>query len=688
MPPCLALAFDLKNINKAWRWVLTSDAKYKNYFRNVYSAYSTTDEQNLKKLKDKLSRGIYRPTYACKIYYPKKSGILRPISLLAIEDQIIYQALVNVIADKLLPRVRNRYFKEVFGHLYSGRKSKFFYKKWQDGYRAFDKAIRETFSAGYIYRANFDLTAYYDSIDHNVLKYFLSDLGLDNDFNNFLINCLKHWTSVSDEQKIFQGHGIPQGPIASGLLSEVILSYFDSNKRNTRKVKYFRYVDDIRLYAKKVHDLRHQLVELDLLSKSVGLFPQSAKIDIKKVENIADEIKSISNPPDPVNRISGDQKRVRKALVQHTKYFKIRDETKLKWIIAQLVPTSAISKRLFRLLKNSPHLYSSVFRYLRKYTEIPTEISKELLNLLQEEDLYPTYSAELIMAMIGKTQTNMVHKYTRAINKIVRERCNFIGSADLYTAANSWSLYYRELRYDETMDLFQDNKSWWSRVQLLNHVDMSFIGTPSYEVLLNDLVKSNSVDLSVTAAYLLAINNLNLESPRRHINSTAEIILKNFGLIRRAKSFECGIVYALREMDCNPVCIVPWKNIFGSRYKDAERKIVRAKSYFKTDPTAWVNIIDTFDDMLVDSLFSHDTTLGSFSLGNLGSVLHSTSRFANNYPELFEAVSQIHKKRLESDLSHPIEKRTGKVTRPIKHSYIGKAKKLLFNGYSELMAKW
>ena len=406
------------------------------------------------------------------------------------------------------------------------------------------------------------------------------------------------------------------------------------------------------------------------------------------MEDITDEIKSISNPPDPVTNISGNQKKAQKALKRHTKYFKIDDKTKLKWVIAQLLPTSAISKRLFRLLRNYPHLYNSVFRYVKRYKEIPTEISKELLNLLDEEDLYPSYSAELIMAIIGITPTNMLHKYNRVINKILRERCNLIGSVDLYTAANSWLLHYRELCYAGTISLFQDNKNWWSRVQLLNRIDMSFIGKPSYEALLNDLVKSNNVDLSVTAAYLLAVNALNIGSHRRNINPVAEIILKNFGLIRRVRSFECGISYALREMDCNPVCIVPWRNIFGLRYKEAERKIIRAKGYFKTDPTAWVNIIDTFNDMLIDALFSHDTTLGSFPLGNLGSVLHPTSRFASGYPELFKAVSQIHQKRLESDLSHPVERRTGKATKPIKYRYVSKAKKLLFNGYSELMTKW
>src|SRR5262249_24672447 len=148
-----------------------------------------------------------------------------PLSLLTVEDQVVYQALVNVVAEHLHPKVKHRYRREVFGHLYAGRNATWFYQKWQKTYAAFNEAARGAFAAGFRYTAKFDLTAFYDSLDHGVLCHFLQELGLDGDFTALLTKCLCQWTSTEGE--IFHNHGIPQGPLASGLLAEVVLQHFD-----------------------------------------------------------------------------------------------------------------------------------------------------------------------------------------------------------------------------------------------------------------------------------------------------------------------------------------------------------------------------------------------------------------------------------------------------------------------------
>jgi len=150
------------NLQRAWRWIRSNpDATYKSYFRELYSIYAIADEallddlrNRLKRgiyepsLRNRLKRGIYEPSHAIKIYFPKPSGILRPYTLLTIQDQIVYQAAVNVIAEKLYPKIRHRYYKDTFGHLYAGKKSIWFYRKWSDGYSKFNNAVREVFNDG------------------------------------------------------------------------------------------------------------------------------------------------------------------------------------------------------------------------------------------------------------------------------------------------------------------------------------------------------------------------------------------------------------------------------------------------------------------------------------------------------------------------------------------------------------
>jgi len=238
---------NIDNLRLAWRWIRSNpDRVYKSYCGDLYLRFALDDEGNLNRLSEKLRKGTYRPSHACKLLFPKQSGIFRPYSILSVEDQIVYQAMVNVVAEHLAPSARQHYLKTNFGHMYAGVHSVWFYRKWSAGYSAFNKAARTAFGSGKHFNASFDLTACYDSLDHGVLTYFLKRIGLKPVFTEPLMALLSVWTAT--QSHIYQNHGIPQGPISSGLLSEAVLSAFDNLKKSP-DVEMLRYVDDIKLFA-------------------------------------------------------------------------------------------------------------------------------------------------------------------------------------------------------------------------------------------------------------------------------------------------------------------------------------------------------------------------------------------------------------------------------------------------------
>lgn len=293
----------LANLRRAYRWLLSNpEYRYKNLFRDSYSAYAISSEMNLHHLRDALGHHRFEPSHASKIFVPKPSGVLRPITLLTVEDQIVYQACVNVIADCLKPLTKQRYRKRIFNHLYAGKRSKFFYLKWQDSYRMFGDTVRRLVNQGYVHAADFDLTSFYDSIDHNVLRHFLTHLGIELELTNFLLHCLQVWTSSTwntSTSIIYLGHGIPQGPLSSGMLSEAVLMHIDKIGESGGRTRYLRYVDDIKLYAMNEAHLRQKLIALDIGSNEIGLFPQTSKINIHRIKDAEEEIKSVSRPPEP-----------------------------------------------------------------------------------------------------------------------------------------------------------------------------------------------------------------------------------------------------------------------------------------------------------------------------------------------------------------------------------------------------
>ena len=680
----LKKAYKLENLERAWLWIRTNpNPLYKSFFRDIYKAYSITESAKLNDLRKRLNNGMYSPTHAVKTFFPKKSGILRPYSLLCIEDQIVYQALINYIADMLLPRVKHRYYKTVFGNLYAGKRSYFFYRPWKDAYRRFSHALEDSYNRGFVYTASFDLTACYDSIDHAVLGHFIKEINIDKEFINALCDNLSYWTASDHIQPIYQEHGIPQGPISSGLLAECVLRYFDQNyKTVSKRVKYFRYVDDIRLLAKSEKELRKSLIELDLLSKNIGLFPQSSKIDIHRIKNINEEIKTISNPPEIVTiPKSPNQQSVRKRIKKLSPRYKVINETRFKYVLASATPNTEIAKRLLRILENQQHLYLSVSNYLRKFEKFSYGLSKNALKLLKDQDYYPSFTAALINVLNDRVHAKFKGQFTITCKNYLNHPNPELFSASISSLLDSGSISYQRTIY------LLEKRNWWEKTRILKSLNQDWFGSPSYSAIVNKTLNEKIVDVAIVSAEITISKDVSLNRPIK-ANKNAQFMLKEAGIIGRTRSADCPVSEIFISILGRSLQGVKWKLILGEHYKHLRRKAIRWKGYINTDPTAWVNITDTINDVILDSLFKHDTGIGKYKLGSIGSCLNSKSRFAKKYPMLFDAANHVHNMRKKSDLSHPYDRSTGKITSAVKFKDIDPIKKLLIKGYSEMWRLW
>lgn len=679
----LTRAWSIDNLRRAWQWIRSNpDRSYKGYFRQLYSVYATADEALLNNLRNRLNRRVFVPSNAGKVFFPKPSGILRPYTLLAIEDQIVYQALANVVAERLLPHVRSRYNKQVFGHQYAGNSSVWFYRKWSDGYKAFNTAAEEAFKNGYTWTASFDLTAFYDSIDHNVLRHMLGDIGLDKDFGHRLTDFLAQWTATSTQ--IYHNHGIPQGPLSSGLIAEVVLKHFDDQRLSGFDVKYFRYVDDIRLFAKKEEHLRHALVALDRISKDVGLFPQSGKIDIHLVKDIADELKSVSNPIEPVlSTPAPDQKALRKRIIKLTPGYKVANATRFKFLLSKASPSSRLMDRLWRIYEHAPHYYPQIAGHLSKFDEIPERHASRLIQEIEAQELYPAVRAALINASIGKLPASAIPVAKTILKKLWHPKS---AQVDISDALWRWlcrekHLTNRQMRYG-----FTGHHPTWLQMRLHFGMQWDAISPDQRNNWLNTTMRSKHADVALSAAWLCGMHGIAPSKPTKDIHPLAKLMLKELGLMRRGDSSVCGIRLAISEMTGHDIP-VRWKKFFGKSYKRAEAQITTCKGYFKTDPSAWANAIDVFNDLWLDALHRHETTLGGYTLGRSGSTLDNPVRLKSAYPAIANMAMKFHEKRLESDLSHAEVRKTKKATKPIKFKWLRVGARLLRRGAEELHLK-
>ncbi|MEQ6340246.1 MAG: RNA-directed DNA polymerase [Gammaproteobacteria bacterium] len=594
------------NLQRAYRWTQSNpDAFYKGHFRDTYTAYAAASKLHLSRLRRVLARKAFRPSHASKLYFPKPSGLLRTFSLLSVDDQIVYQACVNIIADKLKPLVKSRYNKSIFGHLYAGKSSLFFYLKWQDGYRAFGQQIVAHVESGHRFVANFDLTAFYDSIDHRVLRHFLQDIEVDADLIDFLMSGLVVWTSSTwpnGEEPIYHGHGIPQGPLPSGLLAEALLKYLD-DKGIQSGARYLRYVDDIKIFAKTEHQLRQRLVGLDLASKEVGLFPQSSKVAISEVKNPYEQIKSVSHPPEPSLRPKANQEKLRKRLLELTRRGRVSDDTKtrFKYLLGNAQPHSQLNLRLLKVLEHQPALSTNISNYIAKYPKLPQQFGATLVQVIKEQHIYHAVAADLLRASLmnlaGKPRIDCAaYCETRLFNPPAKSE-PLQGS--LRAALWAWILKEGRVTYARTREGLEQEHDPWVVKEIVMHLRVDAFGPASHEELLNISLRSQHPDVSRCSALRLVEDKLAVTGEERTIPESAKPILFSAAKIRRIGQPESLIHIALSQVLAQNFGALNWQKFLGpGHHVQAEHIAFAVRSYFESSIDSCILSLDSLCDLI------------------------------------------------------------------------------------------
>ena len=208
-----------------------------------------------------IKRGTYDPTPADFVNGPKQGITTRPAALLTLTDRVVYEALVEILRTRieaallgedtlLWPR----------GHLSA--------KQW----RRFESLPLES---GYRYVVRADISAYYESIDHILLRHQLMEsTGLTcavDALYEFLNRILPH------------KKGLPQGLAPSDPLASVFLVPVDSAMARSN-ICYYRHGDDIRIAVDSYSNGREAIYLLEQQLRARGLSLNNPKTIIMGME--------------------------------------------------------------------------------------------------------------------------------------------------------------------------------------------------------------------------------------------------------------------------------------------------------------------------------------------------------------------------------------------------------------------
>lgn len=293
MDQILELYFNTENIKLAYHRVnCSSDKMIKDRFG--LRAFGYDLDKNCESLSARLLSNTYQPQPGFKFYVPKPSKTQRTKTLLMVEDAIVYQAIANIIAQRTYSTLKdhdNFVFGSVlnpeveFGTSILNQEAPnfFFFRFWKSLYQKFKNSVIKSIEVDKVkYKFETDITGFFDSIPHyNLLLTLSTEFGVEDEILDLLSVFLNLWSGTKESRT--PGVGIPQGPQPSFLLANLLLYSLDS-KMVGNAHKYYRYMDDIKIYGYDEQELLDALVTIDSYTKSHGLSINSKKTSIEEID--------------------------------------------------------------------------------------------------------------------------------------------------------------------------------------------------------------------------------------------------------------------------------------------------------------------------------------------------------------------------------------------------------------------
>lgn len=393
-----------------------------------YSDFGFHLDEYLGFISRSLKNETYHPKPIRRIDVPKSEYAVRPGATASIEDYIVLYAIILLIApnlDKKLPasvhswRVKhNRKRKEsLFKESENLQKYPFlksktigyyidiaepWYQQWPDYIKKVTAVYEEE---GYKYMAVSDITAYFENIDLALLRELLINNldGSQQRIVNFLIRILSHWTWPATNW-LNAPRGIPQGNGVSSFLGNFYLLEVDQMFEDlSRKddVRYFRYMDDFRIFAKDYSVARNSLLNMNEKLRELRLNVQGAKTKILKGDEIRenlydnDSMKCLNSIIENLQKQTNPIQSARKEYMEILKDMKrqiprvINDSKESRFYRRVITAHSYLQDpgmvgRVLRQIGSNPdyRVVTSAYQYLKGLTKNRKSISRGVLDLL------------------------------------------------------------------------------------------------------------------------------------------------------------------------------------------------------------------------------------------------------------------------------------------------------------------
>ncbi|WP_445683656.1 group II intron reverse transcriptase/maturase [Sporosarcina sp. FSL K6-3457] len=189
-------------------------------------------KEHREELLESLQNGTFRPQPVLRVEIPKSDGGVRKLGIPTVIDRMIQQAI-------------NQVLQPLFDPTFSD--NSFGFRPKRSAHQAIIQA-KTYYEQGYKHVVDIDMKAYFDTVNHDKLMYYIERKVQDKRVLHLIRQYLKSGIMING---LFEAseEGTPQGGNLSPLLSNIYLDEFDKLLAE-RGHKFVRYADDCNIYVK------------------------------------------------------------------------------------------------------------------------------------------------------------------------------------------------------------------------------------------------------------------------------------------------------------------------------------------------------------------------------------------------------------------------------------------------------
>lgn len=269
-----SLLFTPDELRLTWDRVKNDHADFRFVDHPHLLAWIDQDSDSwLQRVATSVESGKYAPSPTQPCWVVKPGSLMRPGTILCLEDELIYSLLLGRLCPGIFGGLSDLQGDPDVAYQLAASTAETrwllsdfrLWSQWRE------KSLQKLDGASYLLST--DVTACYDNIDIPILMSDLRGFCDLPDELGLLSRCLNTWAHPRTA-------GIPQGYTASHLLAKVYLQTVDRALCNVG-FSHLRYVDDYRLFAQSRREARLGLFHLTALLHRRGLSLQSGKTKIR-----------------------------------------------------------------------------------------------------------------------------------------------------------------------------------------------------------------------------------------------------------------------------------------------------------------------------------------------------------------------------------------------------------------------